>query len=79
MAVSIALGSPAYTPERFLAKFTNKVDPFGHTYLEQDLDDAVCTLHPCAGLSLLIGHSDISCRHPKSIKSFFTTPNLIPS
>lgn len=42
MVVSTALTHPAgYTLDSFLAMFTNKVDPFGHTYVEQDLVDAV--------------------------------------
>lgn len=41
MVISTALNHPKHDLDTFLAKFTNTVDPFNHTYLEQDLWDAV--------------------------------------
>ncbi|KAF6754216.1 S-adenosyl-L-methionine-dependent methyltransferase [Ephemerocybe angulata] len=56
MAISTALTHPHHPLEMFLNKFTNTVDPFGHTYVEQDLWDSVTELgevlrkEPFAGL-----------------------------
>lgn len=73
MVVSTALDRPADRPERFLETFTNKVDPFGHTYQEEDLDNAVGAF--IRALECL-RNADIQPRYPRYMKSFLLIPSM---